>query len=156
MNPNHDLDKRTDPAFSVVENAGAGDATVIPVIEEQLLVEKQVVDTGRLLVNKTVREEEQVVTTPLSHDEITVERVSLNQYVETAPAVWYEGDLTVVPVVKEVLVLEKRLMLVEEVHITKRRVTTDETQRVMLRREEVTVERISNEADARPDVRSSL
>ncbi|MDB5243840.1 MAG: hypothetical protein JWP57_4466 [Spirosoma sp.] len=137
--------------------SNAVESTVIPVIEEQLQVEKQVIETGRLLINKTVREEEQVVTTPLMHDEISVERVPINKYVETIPVVRYENELTIVPVVKEVLVLEKRLMLVEEVHITKRRLSTDDTQRVMLRREEVTVERVPpNETDVRSETRPSL
>ena len=137
--------------------SNAVEPTVIPVIEEQLQVEKQVVETGRLLIKKAVREDEQVVTTPLMHDEISVERVSINKYVETAPDVRYENELTIIPVVKEVLVLEKRLMLVEEVHITKRRISTDDTQRVMLRREDVTVEQVpSNETDVRSETRPSL
>ena len=131
-------------------------SVLIPVIEEQLQVEKQVVETGRVLINKTVREEEQVVTTPVTHDEVSVERVPMNQYVETAPAVRYEGDVTIIPVVKEVLVLEKRLMLVEEVHITNRRITTDDTQRITLRREDVTVDRVPIQSDVRPDTGSSL
>lgn len=135
---------------------GTLESTLIPVIEEQLHVGKQVIETGRLLVSKAVRNEEQVVTTPLTHEEFSVERVPVNQYVETAPVVRYEGDLTIIPVVKEVVVVEKRLMLIEEVHITKRRITTDDTQRVMLRREEVTVERISNETDVRPETGPSL
>ena len=129
---------------------------VIPVIEEQLHVEKQVVETGRLRINKTVREEEQVVTTPVTHDELSVERIPINQYVEATPAIRYEGDVTVIPVVKEVLVLEKRLMLVEEVHITNRRITTEDTQRITLRSEEVTVDRVHDQSDVRPDTGLSL
>lgn len=137
--------------------SSAVESTVIPVIEEQLQVEKQVIETGRLLINKTVREEEQVVTTPLMHDEISVERIPINKFVDTAPDVRYENELTIIPVVKEVLVLEKRLMLVEEVRITKRRLSADDTQRVMLRREEVTVERVSpTQMDVRSETRPSL
>lgn len=129
------------PAVNTFDNQ----TDVIRVIEEQLQVDKQVVETGRVLINKVVREEEQVVTTPVEHEEISVERVPVNQYVETPPSVRYEGDLTIIPVVKEVVVTEKRLMLVEEIHLTKRRITTDDTQRVMLRREEVTVDRAAVE-----------
>lgn len=130
--------------------------TLIPVIEEQLQVGKRVVETGRLLVSKDVHEDEQVVTMPLMHEEISVERVAINQYIDVMPAVRYEGDLTIVPVVKEVLVTEKKLVLVEEVHITKRLVTAEHTQRIMLQREEVTVERVHKETDVRPETRSSL
>jgi uncharacterized protein (TIGR02271 family) len=157
MNTTDNLQPDTNAVSTPGSLSDAVESRVIPVIEEQLQVEKQVIETGRLLVNKTVREEEQVVTTPLMHDEISVERVPINKYVETIPVVRYEDELTIIPVVKEVLVLEKRIMLVEEVHITKRRLSTDDTQRVMLRREEVTVERVSpNETDVRSETGPSL
>ncbi|MBC3786761.1 YsnF/AvaK domain-containing protein [Spirosoma utsteinense] len=136
--------------------SGLVDVLRIPVIEEQVQIEKQLVETGRLLINKAVREEERVVTTPLVHEELSVERVPVNQYVDVAPAIRYEGDVTIVPVVKEVVVVETRLVLVEEVRITKRQITTIDTQQVTLRQEEVTVERIDNEADVRSDGRPSL
>lgn len=42
------------------------------------------------------------------------------------------------------LIVEKRFMLKEELHISKRRVETHTPQRVTVRSEEVTVERIEN------------
>jgi stress response protein YsnF len=50
----------------------------------------------------------------------------------------------VVPVLREeeVIVVEKRMMLVEEVRITKRQVETSVNQHIKLRKEEVTVERV--------------
>lgn len=121
----------------------ASESVTIPVIEEQLVVGKRVVETGRLRVVKTVREEEQAIDIPLLHEELSVERVAINQYVDTAPVVRQEGDTTVYPVLKEVLVIEKKLVLVEEIHITRRRTEIADTQRVMVRKEEVTVERIT-------------
>lgn len=122
-------------------------SVVIPVIEEQVHIGKQVVETGRIQVVKTVRQEEATVDLPLTHDEFSVERVAVNQYVETAPAVRYEGDTTIVPVLKEVLVVEKRMMLIEEIRITKRQVTVNEPQRVTLRKEEVTVNRTAADTE---------
>jgi len=128
----------------------------IPIIEERLRVDKHLVETGRLLVRKSIREEERIVTTPVSHEEFSVERVHINQYVDVAPAVRHEGDVTIVPVVKEVVVVEKRLVLVEEVHITRHQITTDDTQYVILRQEEVTVNRVASEPNVRPETRPSL
>jgi uncharacterized protein (TIGR02271 family) len=136
--------------------SGEVESLRIPVIEEQVLVGKRIVETGRLVVRKSIREEERIVTTPVAHEEFSVERIHINQYVDVAPAVRYEGDVTIVPVVKEVVVLEKRLVLVEEVHITKRQITTDDTQYVILRQEEVTVDRVATEANVRPETGSSL
>jgi uncharacterized protein (TIGR02271 family) len=72
---------------------------------------------------------------------VIVERVPVGRVVEAAPQVRSEGDTMVVPVLEEVLVVEKRLMLKEEVRITLRRVAETSQQRVTLRSEEVVVER---------------
>ncbi|GAA4451015.1 hypothetical protein GCM10023189_12500 [Nibrella saemangeumensis] len=121
---------------------GTDQSRIIPVIEEQIHIGKDVVETGRVVISKRVREEEQTVDIPLVSEEMNVERVAVNQYVDTPPAVRYEGETMIIPVLKEVLVVEKRLVLVEELHVTKRQVETTETQRVTLRKEEVTVDRI--------------
>lgn len=112
----------------------------IPVIEEKLRIGKRMVETGRVQIAKRVHEEEVEVDFPLDHEEVDVERVTINQYIETPPpAVRYEGDTMIVPVLKEVV--ERRLVLVEELHITKRKVQTQTPQKVTLRKEEVTVKR---------------
>ncbi|GAB2967434.1 hypothetical protein GCM10027048_42670 [Hymenobacter coalescens] len=117
---------------------------VIPVIQEQLRVGTEVVETGRVRVTKQVHEEHHEVTAPTVREEIEVERVPINQYVDVAPpAVRYEGDTTIMPVLREVLVVEKRILFVEEVRITKRQVQADTTQPVTLRQEEIIVERHS-------------
>ncbi|GAB3640907.1 YsnF/AvaK domain-containing protein [Spirosoma arcticum] len=145
MDSTQDFDKPTELTLPFTQGLTTTDINTFPVIEEQLLVEKRVVETGRLLVNKTVVEEEQTVDVPLTTEAFSVERVTINQYVDAPPAVRYDGDTTVFPVLKEVLITEKRLLLVEEVHVTRRQTTTNETQRVMLRREEVTVQRVDSE-----------
>jgi stress response protein YsnF len=59
-----------------------------------------------------------------------------------------EEDTLIIPVLEEVLVVEKRLLLKEEVRITTRRVETHAPKRVVLRREEATVERSQENVDA--------
>jgi uncharacterized protein (TIGR02271 family) len=156
MNDSDKTHVSPNPPTTVEPVLGETASVRIPVIEEQLHVGKRIVETGRLLVKKSIREEERIVSTPVSHEEFSVERVHVNQYVDVAPAVRYEGDVTIIPVVKEVVVVEKRLVLVEEVHITKRQVTTDDTQYVILRQEEVTFDRVTNEANVRSETGPSL
>ena len=117
------------------------ETTVIPVLEEQLQVDTKLVETGLVRIIKRVTEETQTIDTPTTQEEVIVDRVAVNQYVETPPAVRYEGDVTIIPVLREVVVTEKKLLLVEEVHITKRRTVDPSTQEFTLRREEVTIER---------------
>ena len=78
-------------------------------------------------------------------EEVEVERVPVNRLVEGPVAVRQEGDTTIVPLVEEILVVEKRLMLKEELRITKRRVEEHAPQRITLRTEEATVERIGTQ-----------
>lgn len=113
----------------------------IPVIQEQIQLDKQVIETGTVRIRKEVSEEVQSVDLPIFQEEVTVNHVAVYQYVDSPPPIRYEGETMIIPVLREVLVTEKRLLLVEEVHVTKRHITTQETQQVTLRKEEITVER---------------
>ncbi len=120
----------------------------IAVIQEQVQVDKQVVETGVVHIAKRVSEEREVIDLPTIREEITVERVAINEYVDTPPGIRYEGDTTIVPVLREVVVTQKRLLLVEEVHVIKRRVQETNTQEIVLRKEEVHIERTPGSADS--------
>jgi stress response protein YsnF len=86
------------------------------------------------------------VETPVVVEKLDIERIPINQYVDSAPpAVRYEGDVMIVPILEEVVVVEKRLRLVEELRITKRQEHTQVSQPVVLRKEEVTVDRRDND-----------
>jgi stress response protein YsnF len=59
----------------------------------------------------------------------------------------YEGDTLIIPVIEEVLVVEKKLLLKEEVHITKYVGETQQEKTVTLRSEEVSVERTEEQTE---------
>ncbi|GAB3321458.1 hypothetical protein GCM10027299_15920 [Larkinella ripae] len=124
------------------DNQPAQPRQTIPVVEERAVFDKRVVETGTVRISKRVVEEVKNFELPLLTEEFEVERVPINQYIETPPpAVRYEGETMIIPVLQEVIVVEKRLMLVEEVRISKQQRMTQQSQQVTLRREEVTVER---------------
>jgi uncharacterized protein (TIGR02271 family) len=112
----------------------------IPVLQEELEVGKRKVETGVTRVKKTVHEREEVIDEPLVKEEVQVERVPINRYVEGPVPVREEDGVTIVPLLEEVLVVEKRLLLKEELRITKRTKTVRDPQRVILRSEEALVE----------------
>lgn len=115
---------------------------VIPLIAEQLHIDKVWQETGRVQVSKTVTEEAVDYNMPVNQEEVIMERKSINQYVDTAPAASrYEGDTLVIPVLKEVLVVEKKLLLVEELHITKRKSVQMVSGTEILRKEAVEINR---------------
>lgn len=113
------------------------------VIHEQVQIDKKVVETSVVQLTKKVSEDRQVIDLPSSREEITVERVARNQYVETPPSVRYEGDTMIIPVLQEVIVTQKKILLVEEVYVTKHRVHEHRSEEVVLRKETVVVERKS-------------
>jgi len=115
---------------------------VIPVIAEELNVETHRVDRGRVRVNKRIESHEEVVDTPLVREEVVVERVPINTLVEgEAPAIRDEDGVLIIPLVEEVTVVEKRLLLREEVRVSRHRTTTSTPQTVVLRREVVDIQR---------------
>ena len=114
----------------------------IPVIEETINVVKRPVEKGRVRIVKTVQEREEVVDVPLMEEEVEVNHVPVNRLVDHTEAVRHEGDTMIVPVYEEVLVVRKRLMLKEELHITRRRREVNRPQTLTVHREEVEVERL--------------
>jgi stress response protein YsnF len=90
-----------------------------------------------------VHEREELVDPPLLRDKVKIERVPINRVVEGPLPVRYEGDTMIISLLEEVLVVETRLLLKEEVHITTRRTDTHTPERVTLRHEDVTIERVN-------------
>ncbi len=124
-------------------------SAMIPVIQEQATVSKRVVETGKVRISKHIREYEEVVDVPHFHEEVKVDRVPIDQMIDETPEVRTEGDVTIVPVVEERYVLEKRLVLVEELHIRKDRKETHQPHTVRVMKEEVEVERLRPDDDER-------
>ena len=114
---------------------------VIPRIEEEVVVEKRTVATGEVNVSKHVKEHVERVAIDLTADQVEIDRIAFNTYIEKAPEVRYEGDKTIIPVVKEVLVVEKKLMLVEEIHLYRNQQTKTHREDVSLREEYIEVTR---------------
>ncbi len=115
--------------------------TTIPVIEERARIEKELVETGRVVIRKTVHHDTQTVDVPTQEEQVHVERVAINRVVATPPEVRYEGDTMIIPVLREEVVVTTRLVLVEELRVRKQTFTTNTPQEVVLRREEVHYER---------------
>jgi len=115
---------------------------VVPVLVEELEVQKRLVETGKVRITKVVHEREALVDEPLFHDNVAITRVPMQRVVHGPVAVREENGTTIISIVEEVLVVEKRLMLREEIHIRKQRIETHQPQRITLRSEEVQVERV--------------
>lgn len=121
---------------------------IIPVVEEVVTVEKREVERGRFRITKSVSERDVLVDQPLFQEHVEVERVPVNQMVDSPPEIRYEGDTMIVPVLEEIVVVDIRLMVREEIHIKRQREEVHAPQHVTLRREDVTIDPLSDDADA--------
>ena len=119
--------------------------TVIPLYAEDLSVSKRQVVTGRVRVETVTREHEQLVDAQLVRERVEVERVAIGKPIDAIPAVRQDGDTTIIPVVEEILVVERRLVLKEEIHIHRVRTTEQHQERVTLHRQEAVVTRLPSE-----------
>ena len=125
-------------------------STLIPIVEDQVSTRKTLRATGKVRVRTGVHEEDQPVTADLQSQEVEIERTPRDEFVDDPIPDRQDGDTTVISVVEEVAVVEKRLKLVEEVRITRRTVTRPWQGAVTVRRNEVLVER-HDEPDAPED-----
>jgi len=137
-----------EPSKAPPTRGKSGRQTVIPVVAEQLEVGKKAVTTGTVRVRKTVQEKVEHLDVPLLHDTVEVRRETINRVVDEPPPIREEGSTIIIPVVEEELVVAKRLVLKEEVHLIRRRTQTHSAQDVTLQREEAEVEHL--DAEGRP------
>ena len=134
---------------------GTDDRAALPLVEEALRVGKRVVETGRVRVSVATETEERLVRETLRTERAEVERVPIGRELaegEEAPVTRQDEDGTViVPVLEEVLVVERRLVLREEIRL--RLVAAEEAveQPVTLRRQRAEVERLPTSAADDPD-----
>lgn len=111
----------------------------VPVLAEELMVTKRKVDTGRVRVNTVTHEHDALVNETLSKEKVEVERIAVGKVIDAIPAVRNEGDVIVIPVVEEELLIERRLILKEEVRIRRVHETEGHQERVTLRRQEAVI-----------------
>lgn len=120
---------------------------VIPVTAETLEVSKKQVTTGVVRVTKQVSVRSQTVDETQFREDVEVERIPVNRFVDTPPEVQIEGDTTIIPVLEEVLVVEKRLRVKEEIRVTRKRKEVKDPQEINLMTETVEVERVEKDRD---------
>jgi hypothetical protein len=101
--------------------------------------------TGRVRLSRLVSEREEVIDEPLLRDDVDVRRVPIGREVDGPQETRYEDDVLVIPVMREELVVNRRWILVEELHITRVRGEERETGRTRTRSEHVTIKRRSDD-----------
>ncbi len=129
------------------EFSAAAETEVVPLLEEEVRVDKREISTGKVRIRTAVETVEQLARADLRGETVEVTRVTVDRIVDEAPPTRTEDGVTIVPVLEEVLFVEKRLVLKEELHI--RRQATNETVEVpvTLRRQRAIVDRVASGGD---------
>ncbi|HEY8617049.1 YsnF/AvaK domain-containing protein [Phenylobacterium sp.] len=123
----------------------------MPLARERLHVDKRVVETGRVTVRTRVAEEQTWVREELAREDVQVERIDIGREVDEVPQVRTEGDTLVIPIYEEIVVVEKRLVLQQEIRLTRRTETRIVEQPVTVRRLEPEVVRQDVPGTSTPD-----
>jgi len=146
MDPNRDIDR--DAGAEPGPAAPAATGRSLPLIEERVRVDKVAVDQGGYRIGKRVEVREDRIDEELRRDDVRIERRPIGRTLPagSAPVPHHDGDTLVIPVLRETVVVEKRLVLVEEVRITRTAVTERLQQPVTLRTEQIEIERLDAEA----------
>ncbi|KAB0682751.1 DUF2382 domain-containing protein [Aureimonas leprariae] len=141
MRPDRIADER---AAAVPAHPEGEDATLV-VAEEALRVNKRDVVTGRVRVRTRTTSREAIAAADLAGETVEVVRKAVDREIDAVPEVRTEGDVTIVPVVEEVLVVETRLVLKEEIHIRRTRSVERFETPVVLRRQDASVDRLADD-----------
>jgi len=113
----------------------------IPLNAEEVSVSRREIKKANVHITLVTATREQLIDEELPDLRVEIERVRIDRTVEVMPPIPQEGDITIVPVVEELVGVERRLVLNEEVRV--RNVSTKEQHRetVVLRQQEVVVTR---------------
>jgi len=111
----------------------APNASVLELQKEELFVSVNEVEGDTVKVTTSTSCKTVLVNEVLRHTTVDVKRVPINLYVEAVPPVREEDGVTIMSVVEEVLVVERRLLLREEIHVRRVAETTRHVENVVLR-----------------------
>ncbi|MGI4731322.1 MAG: YsnF/AvaK domain-containing protein [Janthinobacterium lividum] len=117
------------------------DAFSIPITEESVTLDKIEVQTDAVRVHTSVEAREVVVEDVVQREALTVKRVRMDRAVDAAPSPREEGNITIISLIEERLVVEKRLFVVEEIHVTREQSQERVAIPVTLRATRATIER---------------
>jgi stress response protein YsnF len=123
---------------------------VVPVVSEELHADARPVSTGSVRVTKRVHTHDEVLEQELRKSHVEVKRVATNRIVDGPQPVRHAGNVLIVPVVSEILRVEKQWVVTEEIHITQTEERETVQQTVPVSHEEVEIERLDESGNPVP------
>lgn len=131
-----------------ISPTASSETEVLALAEEEVRLGKRMVTTGKVRIRTVVDIETELAKATLAGETVEVTRTPVDRIVDQAPGIRVEDDVTIIPVMEEVLIVEKRLVLKEEVRIRRVATTEDVEIPVELRKQHAVIERLpANEDD---------
>ena len=90
-------------------------AEVLQLFAEEANVSRRTIETGRVRVSTITQTRDPVIDEALARTQFEVERIPLGRVIDAVPAVKQDADLTIVPIVEETVVVERKLAQVTRI-----------------------------------------
>ena len=113
----------------------------IPIFEESATIDKVAVQTDGVRIRTSIEKHDVSVEEVLTRGALKIERFKFDRAVDVAPPAREDGTTTIISLVEERLVVEKRLFVVEEIHVTREQIEERVAIPVTLRATRATIER---------------
>lgn len=114
---------------------------IIPVIQEDVVIGTERATTGTVRVRTVLHEDEHAIDEPITITDVEVKRVPVDLWTDEPIADRVEGDTRIISVHREEIIVQRRLHVVEEVHVTSRRRAERHREIVRTRQTQVVVDR---------------
>jgi stress response protein YsnF len=117
---------------------------VVPVVQEEVHADAIPVITGGIRVTKHVETHNELIEQQLRTSRAEVKRVKTDRIVDGPQPARREGNVLIIPVVSEVIHVQKQWVVTEEIHIAQREQTETVRQTVPVNYERAEVERVDD------------
>jgi stress response protein YsnF len=125
----------------------------IPLHVEEVSVSRHEIEKANVQVALITGTREQLIDEQLTHIRVEIERVPIGRTIDVVPPISHEGDVTIIPVVEEIVVVERRVVLKEEVRVRRVRTKEQHQETVVLRQQEAVITREEQNSQPGPTLR---
>lgn len=138
----HTAETHTKKATETGRVGAESEDIVVPVIEERLSTDARWREAGSVTLHLRTEEMPETVAEYVTREELEIEEVAVGRLLAEGemPTQREEGDVTIIPVVEERLVMVKQRVLAKEVRISKRSRTETREVTETVRRQRVEIE----------------
>lgn len=114
---------------------------IIPVIQEDVVIGTERATTGTVRVRTVIDQAEHAIDEPVTTTDVEVKRIPVDLWTDEPIADRVEGDTRIISVHREEVIVQRRLHVVEEVHVMLRKREERHREIVRTRQTKVVVDR---------------